>query len=131
MYEDYTVETIKDDMISRLGTDINTSEGSFTNDMISGVAYEIWKYYQALNAIVPIAYVDETSGEYIDKRCAEYGITRKSGSKATTTLTFSGTDNTTIESGKVFLTSDGLQFETDDEAGNDFRRDRSRYGYSR
>ena len=114
MYEDYTVETIKNDIISRLSTDISTSEGSFTNDMISGVAYEIWKYYQALDAIVPIAYVDETSGEYIDKRCGEYGITRKSGSKATTTLTFSGTDNTTIESGKVFLTLDGMQFETDE-----------------
>jgi uncharacterized phage protein gp47/JayE len=112
MYEDYTVETIKNYIIGRLSTDINTSEGSYTNDMVSAVAYEIWKYYQALNAIVPIAYVDETSGEYIDKRCAEYGITRKSGAKATTTLTLTGTDNTTIEAGKVFLTSDGLQFET-------------------
>lgn len=113
MYEDYTVETIKNDIISRLSSDLNTSEGSYTNDMVSAVAYEIWKYYQALNAIVPIAYVDETSGEYIDKRCAEYGITRKSGAKAKTTLHFIGIDNTVIESGKIFLTADGLQFETD------------------
>ncbi len=113
MYEDYTVEMIKNNIISQLSSELNTSEGSYTNDMISAVAYEMWKYYQAIDAIVPIAYVDETSGEYIDKRCAEYGITRKSGSKATTMLTFTGANNTQIAAGKVFLTSDGLQFETD------------------
>ena len=113
MYEEYTVETIKNDILGRLSSDINTSEGSFTNDMTGAVAHEIWKYYQALNAIIPIAYVDETSGEYIDKRCAEYGIERKPGTKAAVTLNFTGTDGTAIEAGKVFLTADGLQFETD------------------
>lgn len=114
MYEDLTVEDIKEDIISRLSTDIDTREGSFVNDMISAVAYEIWKVYQSLDAVIPIAFVDETSGEYIDKRCAEYGITRKAGTKATVTLTLTGTDGTVIEKGKVFLTSDGLQFETNE-----------------
>jgi uncharacterized phage protein gp47/JayE len=114
MYEDLTVESIKSDIISRLSTDIDTREGSFANDMISAVAYEIWKAYQSLNAIIPIAFVDETSGEYIDKRCAEYGITRKAGTKATVTLTLTGTDGTVVEKGKIFLTPDGLQFETDE-----------------
>lgn len=113
MYEHYTVEAIKSDILSRLNTDINTSEGSYTSDMVSTVAHEIWKYYQALDAVVPIVYIDETSGEYIDKRCAEYGIKRKPGIKATSKLTFTGIDNTKIEAGKVFLTAEGLQFETD------------------
>jgi len=114
MYEDLTVESIKSDIIGRLSTDIDTREGSFTNDMISAVAYEIWKAYQSLNAIIPIAFVDETSGEYIDKRCAEYGIKRKTGTKAKVTLTLTGTDGTTVPAGKVFLTPDGLQFKTDE-----------------
>ncbi len=114
MYEELTVESIKNDIISRMSTDINTSEGSFINDMISPVAYEIWKAYQSLDTILPIAFVDETSGEYIDKRCAEYGIIRKAGTKAKTTLMFTGTDGTLIPKGKVFLTSDSLQFETED-----------------
>ena len=84
------------------------------NDMISAVAYEMWKYYQGLDAVIPIAYVDKTSGEYIDKRCSEYGITRKAGAKAAANLTFTGTDGTVIPKGKVFLTSDSLQFETDE-----------------
>lgn len=114
MYEDFTVERIKNDLLNRISTSIDTREGSFINDMVSTVAYEIWKSYQSLNAVIPIAFVDETSGAYIDKRCAEYGITRKKGTKAKVILTLTGTDGTIIDKGKVFLTGDGLQFETDD-----------------
>lgn len=112
MYENLTVESIKTDILSRIDAGIDIREGSYTNDMISAAAYEIWKLYQSLDAVVPIAYVDETSGEYIDKRCAEFGITRKAGTAATATLHFTGTDGTVIPAGKVFLTSDGLEFET-------------------
>lgn len=114
MYESITVENIKSDILSRLSVDINTSEGSFINDMVSTVALEIWKTYQSLDALIPISFVDETSGQYIDKRCAEYGIIRKAGTKATTTLSFAGTDGTVIPEGKVFLTSDGFEFETNE-----------------
>jgi len=113
MYENMTVESVKSDIISRLSvSDLDTREGSVMNDMISAVAYKVWQAYQSLDAIVPIVYVDDTSGEYIDKRCAEYGITRKAGNKATVTITVVGTDGTIIPKGKVFLTSDGYQFET-------------------
>lgn len=113
MYEKLTVEQIKADIISRLTvSELDTREGSYTNDMISAVAHKVWTAYQSLDAIVPIAYVDETSGEYIDKRCGEYGITRKAGMKAAVTLTVVGTDGTVIPAGKVFVTADGYQFET-------------------
>lgn len=110
MYENLTVETIKNNILSRITTDIDLREGSFTNDMISTVAYEIWKNYQALDAILPIIFVDESSGEYIDKRCTEYGITRKPGTKASAVITVTGTNGTVILKGKVFLTIEGLEF---------------------
>ena len=114
MYEALTVEQIKADIISQLKVSkLDTREGSFTDDMISAVAYEVSKVYQSLDAIVPIAYVDETSGAYIDKRCAEYGITRKAGTKAAVMLTITGTNGTVIPAGKVFVTADGYQFTTD------------------
>lgn len=113
MYDDLSVEEIKSEIIGLVSTDIDTREGSFFNDMISAVAYELWKVYQGLDAIVPIAYIDETSGEYIDKRCAEYGIVRKEGTKATTVLNFTGTTGIIIPQGKVFLNSDGLEFISD------------------
>jgi len=112
MYEDLTPEAIKTDILSRI-TYLDTREGSFANDMVSAVAHEIWKVYQSLNAIIPIAFVDETSGEYIDRRAAEYGITRKPGTKARARMTFTGKDGTVIPKGKVFQTADGLQFEVE------------------
>lgn len=114
MYEDLTAEKIKEDILNRIATDIDTREGSFTNDMVSGIAYEIWRLYQSLDALIPIVYIDETSGKYIDMRCEEYGITpRKAGRKATTTLSFTGTDGTVIPKGKEFVTAEGLEFLTD------------------
>lgn len=114
MYEALTVENIKADIKSRLSvSNLDTREGSFTDDMISAVAFEISKTFQSLDAIVPIAYVDETSGAYIDMRCGEYGITRKAGTKAAVTLTITGVSGTVIPAGKVFVTSDGYQFTTD------------------
>ncbi len=115
MYEDLTGEEIKSEIIEQMTTDVDTREGSFANDMISAAAYEIWKVYQALDAIVPIAYVDETSGEYIDKRCAEYGIERKEGTKATAVLTLTGTSGTVVPVSKVFLASDSLEFISDEK----------------
>jgi uncharacterized phage protein gp47/JayE len=114
MYETLTVEDIKNSILSRMVTDIDVREGSFTNDMISAVAYEIWNGYQSLDTIVPIAYVDESSGKYIDKRCAEYGIKRKEGTKAKVNLAITGTNGTIIPKDKVFLTSDGLEFVTNE-----------------
>lgn len=113
MYEALTVEDIKNDILSRMKTDIDTREGSYTNDMISTVAYEIWNAYQSLDSMLPIVYVNETSGDYIDKRCSEYGIKRKTGTKATTVLTITGTNGVVIPNQKAFLTNDGLEFLTD------------------
>lgn len=111
MFEDITPESIKEEILSGI-TKSDTREGSYTNNLISPVALELWKVYNSMNALLPIAYVDETSGKYIDKRASEVGIIRKPGTKAHTELTFTGTNGTAIPKGTVFLTLDGLEFET-------------------
>lgn len=113
MFETVTVEEIKTDILSRIVSNLDTREGSFTNDMCSAVAYRIWETLQSLDAVVPIAYIDETSGDYIDKRCGEYGITRKVGQKARVTLQITGTAGTAVPAGKVFVTASGLAYVTD------------------
>lgn len=110
MFEEITPEGIRQGMAERMGVELDIREGSYTGDMLSAAAYEIWKIYQSLNALIPIAFVDETSGEYIDKRCAEYGITRKSGTKARGKATFFGADGTRIPKGTILLTASGLEF---------------------
>lgn len=115
MFEDKTPESIKEEILSDLSL-IDTREGSFTNELVSPVALELWKLYESLKAILPIVFVDETSGEYIDKKSANYGITRKPGTTASAIIIFTGTDGTIIPKDTVFLTADGLEFITSEAA---------------
>lgn len=113
MFDDITPESIKTAILDALDTDMDTREGSFLNDMIAPVAMEIWKCYRSLDALVPIAYVDESSGGYIDLRCAEFGLTRKAGAAAAAAITFAGTSGTVIPAGTAFFTSGGLEYTLD------------------
>ena len=114
MYEHLTPEYIKADALADFHI-AETREGSYTNTIISPLTYELWKVYQSLDAVVPIVYVDETSGIYIDKSAESYGIIRKPGAKAQASVMFFGVDGTVIQAGKVFLTTDSLQYTLDSE----------------
>ena len=111
MYEDRTVESLKAALLENLAKQgFSTIEGSFA-DLIAGpVALELWNRYQADKAIESMLYVDETSGPYIDKLCAVFGITRKVGTRAKAAVTLTGTAGTVIPKGTAFLTADGLAF---------------------
>ena len=95
-------------------SNLDTSEGSYTDTLIRAVAMEIANDYFDQQAIIPIAFVDETSGSYIDKRAAEYGLARKPGTKAEATVTFAGSDGTVVPAGTVVQTADGLLYSTDE-----------------
>lgn len=112
MYENITAESIKQNILGAMQTDVDKREGSYTSNLVAPASTELWKIYTALNALLPIAFVDKTSGEYIDKRTSEVGITRKPGTKAHVQLTLTGDAGTTIPAGMVFLTLDGLEYVT-------------------
>lgn len=113
MFESITPEVLKQRVFDALKTDIDTREGSYTSDLVAPAMLEVWKIYQALNGLIPMMFPDETSGAYIDKKCAYYGITRKAGTKATATLTITGNTGKTVPKGAVFLTAENLRFVTD------------------
>lgn len=109
-----TFEEILQSVRDRLAvSNLDTSEGSYTDTLIRAVVMEIASDYFDHDALIPIAFVDETSGIYIDRRCAEYGITRKPGTKATATVTFAGSDGTVVPAGTAVQTAQGLVFVTD------------------
>jgi len=114
MYEDLTPEFIKSDILEKVNKS-DTREGSYANTLISPAAYEMWKVYQSLDSVIPMVFVDETSGKFIDKNAAVYGIARKPGKQAEATMAFHGTNGTTIVKGKVFLTEDSRQYTLDDD----------------
>lgn len=110
MFEAMTPETIRRRILSRLTTDLQTREGSFTNDIIAAAAEELSECYHALDALVPAFYVDETSGPYIDKQAGIVGIVRKAGTAASCGIVFTGTDGAAIPAGAPYYTASGLTF---------------------
>ena len=110
MYEEKTPEGIRGEILANLGTEVDKREGSFAADMAAPVALELWKLYDSLNAVLPIAFVDESSGEYIDKRCGDYGIVRKAGTFANVMLCLTGQAGTVVPEGSIFVTDEGLQY---------------------
>lgn len=61
-------------------------------------------------------FLNESVGEYVDKRANEYGIFRKEGGLATGEVLFTGLEGTTIPKGTLVGTVTQLLFETVEEA---------------
>lgn len=110
MYEDITVEGIKQRIIARLTTALDTREGSHTNEEIAAVAAELAECYHVWDSLLPQFYVDKTSGIYIDRQAAVVGITRKAGTAASCSVTFTGADGAGVPAGTPFYTAAGLAF---------------------
>lgn len=110
MFEDMTPEKIRRRILGRLETNLQTREGSFTNDVVAAAAEEISECYHSLDALVPAFYVDETSGPYIDKQAATVGIFRKAGTEAECTLLLTGAEGARVPAGTPFYTAAGLAF---------------------
>ena len=115
-FDSLTPESIQD-MLRAFVEDelgLSTAEGSLLQIILAPGAYVFWEGLQALRAQVPISFVDETSGRFLDKNAAGYGITRKPGTAASVLLTFTGSAGTTVPAGTLCVTQDGLGFATDE-----------------
>lgn len=116
-FDSLTPEGIQDMLRAFIEDDLGlyAGEGGLLNIILAPGAYVFWEALQALRAQVPISFVDETSGAYIDKAAAAYGITRKPGTPASVDVTFTGTENAVVPAGTMCVTADGLGFLTDEE----------------
>ena len=114
MFEAMETESIKSNILSYL-EHWSTEEGSFADSLVAPIAYEIWKCFQQMDALFPLLCLDADSGEYIIKRCADYGVYRREGTKAAGQVLLTGTAGTSLPAGTVF-TKDGLLFTLDTAA---------------
>lgn len=116
-FDSLTPEGVQDMLRAFVEDDLGlyAGEGGLLNIILAPGAYVFWEALQALRAQVPISFVDETSGAYIDKAAAAYGITRKPGTPASVDVTFTGTANAVVPAGTMCVTADGLGFLTDEE----------------
>lgn len=118
-YKDITPESIKQEILQKISGTVETREGSYANTLLSPGAFQIWLTYQLGDQVRSMAFPDENSGEYIDKRASDFGVTRIPGKKAQVALRFtaySGSSSVTIPAGTVACTRDGLRFLTTEAA---------------
>lgn len=116
-YSGYTENAILSDMIANISSGLDTSEGSATRDVLSPAAAELAKAYinldKSLNDVFPQT---TTVDSVVDFWASLVGISRKQGSPATGTVTFTGTAGTSIMSGTQVQTNGGLIYHTTENA---------------
>ncbi|MCD7805678.1 MAG: baseplate J/gp47 family protein [Oscillospiraceae bacterium] len=117
MFEDYTAEALLEDVLSKAPDGIDTRAGSIFYDAISGIVEQIAKMYTDLDQVFNYVFISTTSGEYLDMKASEYGMTRNAATAAKYYLVYEGT---APDTGARFFHGDtGLYFtvaevETDD-----------------
>ena len=110
LFPQTTPESLTQEMAESLSTGLQTNEGSYTRDLLAAVGLALFGAYKTLNKMLPISFVDETSGQYLEARCWEYGITRKPGTPASVLLQFTGKNGTIIPVGTTVSTQGGVLF---------------------
>lgn len=115
MFEDYTYELLLEDVLNNAPQGIDTRPGSIFYDAVSGILLKVAKLYTDLDLIMELTSITTATGEALDTRAGEYGITRLSATKAKYYVTFEGV---TPLAGERFYT-DGQYFRLaeDTEAG--------------
>lgn len=117
LYDSQTEEVIRNRMLENVDESLDKREGSIVFDMLSPSALESAFLYGALATAFELGFADTSYGEYIDRRCAEVGMTRKPATKAVGKVVFTGTTGSYIPAGTQ-VTTNGVEpilFETDSE----------------
>jgi uncharacterized phage protein gp47/JayE len=98
-FENETFERIIERMLARIPDTIDKRQGSVVYDLLAPAAAELAQVYIEMDNVLNLGFADTTYGEYLDRRAAEQGLTRKAAVKAIGRVTFSGPDGTVIPAG--------------------------------
>lgn len=126
MYEDRTYEALLQEMLVLVPNNLDKREGSVIYDALAPAAAKLAQCYVDLATNVNLFFTDTTGGEFLERRAADFGITRKPAIQATRQAAF----NIAVSEGTRFFvdgiyfvvqqggTTAILQCETPGEAGN-------------
>lgn len=82
MFENMTYESILNDMLSRVTSDVDKREGSIIYDALAPCAYKLAENYFLLSNFIDLVLMDTAVGEFLDRAVLPYGITRKKSTYA-------------------------------------------------
>jgi uncharacterized phage protein gp47/JayE len=82
LYEQMTFEHILQRMLNRVPNNVDKREGSVIYDALAPAAWELAGMYAELDINMNLSFADTASGEYLTRRCAEFGVNRRPATKA-------------------------------------------------
>ena len=92
MFEEQTYEAILQRLLDNVSDEMNKREGSIIYDALAPAAAELAQVYIILDVVFNLTYADTSIGEYLERRCGERGVVRKSATHATVKGEFTPTD---------------------------------------
>lgn len=112
MYENQTYETIMQRLLAAVPDNLDKREGSFVWDALSPAALELAQLYIQMDLMLQYGFAQTTYGQYLDYRAGEHGLMRKVATRASGSVTITGSNGTVVAVGSLFATGAGVQFET-------------------
>lgn len=97
MFEHKTFESILQDMLDDVSDDVDKREGSIIYDALAPAAMRLAENYQELDVFLRLTFADTSSGEYLQRRTAEYGVRVKLATKAIRKGTFTDTSSNPLD----------------------------------
>lgn len=114
--ETNTEEIILARMKASMPSGVSTVEGTLSHAALAATSSEFSAAYQAMDATLarffPVYAVENGYSEELELKAAERGLERKSGTKATGSVTFTGSNGSVIPAGSLIQTPGLLQYET-------------------
>lgn len=92
-----TYEEILNDMLSRVPSDIDKREGSIIYNALAPAALKLAEAYFAIKNNLDLAFLDTTEGDYLTRKCSEYGVERKQAVNAIRKGSFYNSSNVLMD----------------------------------
>lgn len=97
MYEHQTFNHIMKRMLEAVPQDVDQREGSIIYDALAPAAIELAEMYAQLDLHLNLSFADTSSGEYLERRIAEFGVYRKQATHARRLGIFYGKNDELLE----------------------------------
>ena len=125
MYEDQTIEVIRNRILENTNNNLYKGPGSHLWNAASAMAIELSEFYKALDEMPSLALISKSYGKFLDARVYEFDCDRKQGDRARGYVYIKGSNGTFIPNGSIIKSTNGISFRTvddrviDDEVGED------------
>lgn len=103
--DQYTIDYFLEQALNTMPTDVDTREGSIIYDALAPSATQMALFALDLKSVLRNSFVQTATGEYLDLKAEEHGISRLQATNAILTASFTTTNGepyTTIEEGNQF-----------------------------